>query len=170
MAIRIIREDGDDILRKLSKPVTEINEAVLKLINDMKETMEAKGGCGIAAVQVGVLRRILICRPDEKNPKEMYTFINPEVTWESEEKEEDYEGCLSIPGMSGEVERPVKIHVKAVDENNKIIDRDYDDFFARIILHEMDHLNGILYKDRCPKGLLTNEELEELMKEEKKKQ
>ncbi|MDO5563863.1 MAG: peptide deformylase [Eubacteriales bacterium] len=159
MSLRVIRKDGDEILRKRSKEVKELNEKTIELIKDMKETMNKEGGCGLASPQVGILKRIIIVKPDEEKD-EIFTFINPQITKSSEEMIESFEGCLSIPGMSGEVSRPKNITVKAYNEQMVQFEQEYEDFFARIILHEVDHLDGILYKDRCKKGLIKNEDLE----------
>ena len=157
MSLRNIRQTGDDILRKKSKNVTELNERLKCLIADMKETMKKYGGCGLAAVQVGILKKIIICAPDED--KDPITLINPEIIKMSDELEEDNEGCLSVEGYSGKVLRPTNIVVKAKDENMNDIEFDADGFFARIICHEIDHLNGILYTDKVIPG--TFKEIEE---------
>ena len=118
----------------------------------MKETMSSLGGCGLAAVQVGVLKRIIICMPDEE--KEAVVLINPEIISESDEELEDSEGCLSVDGYRGKVLRPKSIVVKAKDENMNDIEFDAEDFFARVICHEVDHLNGVLYTDKVVEGTL----------------
>ena len=152
MSVRTVRQTGDEILRKESKPVSELTDRLKILIADMKDTMKDHGGCGLAAVQVGVLKRIIICMPDEE--KESVVLINPVIVSESEEKIEDSEGCLSVDGYRGRVLRPKTIVVKAKDENMNDIEFDAEDFFARVICHEVDHLNGILYTDKVIKGTL----------------
>ena len=154
MSERIVRKTGDDILRKKSKPVLELNDRLKELISDMKETMKIHGGCGLAAVQVGILKRIIICAPEED--KDSIVLINPEILDKSTEVEEDFEGCLSVDGMRGKVVRPKNIVVKAKDENMNDVEFDADGFFARIICHEVDHLDGILYTDKVIDGSLES--------------
>ena len=162
MSLRIVRQTGDEILRKKSKQVSELNDRLKELIIDMKETMKYHQGCGLAAVQVGVLKRIIICSPnDEEEPA---VLINPEIINESKEQVEDKEGCLSVDGYRGKVLRPKNIIVKAKDENMNNIEFDAEDFFARVICHEVDHLNGILYTDKVIEGTF-----EEIKNEEESK-
>lgn len=152
MSIRNVRQTGDEILRKKSKEVTELSERLKELIVDMKETMTKHGGCGLAAVQVGVLKRIIVCAPEED--KEPVVLINPVIISTSDEKLEGSEGCLSVDGYRGSVIRPKSIVVKAKDENMNDIEFDAEDFFARIICHEVDHLEGVLYTDKVIEGTL----------------
>lgn len=160
MSERIVRQSGDEILRKVSKEVTELTPRIKELIIDMKDTMTKLEGVGLAAVQVGILKRIIICKPDEN--KDIVVLINPVIISKSEEQVEDAEGCLSVDGYRGNVLRPKSIVVKAKDENMNDIEFDADDFFARIICHEVDHLDGILYTDKVVPGTLEsiNEEME----------
>ena len=164
MSERIVRQTGDEILRKHSKTVTELTDRLKELIKDMKDTMKTHGGCGLAAVQVGVLKRIIICAPEEE--KEAVVLINPEIVSMSDETEIDSEGCLSVDGYRGNVARPKSIVVKAKDENMNDIEFDADGFFARIICHEVDHLDGILYTDKVVPGTLKDVTEEENVKEE----
>ncbi|MBO6119469.1 MAG: peptide deformylase [Lachnospiraceae bacterium] len=164
MSERIVRQTGDEILRKHSKTVTELTDRLKELIKDMKDTMKTHGGCGLAAVQVGVLKRIIICAPEEE--KEAVVLINPEIVSMSDETEIDSEGCLSVDGYRGNVARPKNIVVKAKDENMNDIEFDADGFFARIICHEVDHLDGILYTDKVVPGTLKDVTEEENVKEE----
>ena len=152
MSLRFVRKTGDEILRKKSKEVTALTDNLKELIVDMKETMEKLGGCGLAAVQVGVLKRIIICAPEEG--KDIVVLINPEIISSSDELLEDSEGCLSVDGYRGKVLRPKSIVVKAKDENMNDIEFDAEDFFARVICHEVDHLNGVLYTDKVIEGTL----------------
>lgn len=152
MSLRFVRKTGDEILRKKSKEVTSLTDSLKELIVDMKETMEKLGGCGLAAVQVGVLKKIIICAPEEG--KDIVVLINPEIISSSEELIEDSEGCLSVDGYRGKVLRPKSIVVKAKDENMNDIEFDAEDFFARVICHEVDHLNGVLYTDKVVEGSL----------------
>lgn len=154
MSQRIVRQRDDEILRKKSKDVIELTEKSKELIADMKETMTSLGGCGLAAVQVGVLKKIIICQPEENG--DILTLINPEIIEKSDETEEGKEGCLSVEGYNGVVVRPKRIAVKAKDENMKDIEFDADGFLARIICHEVDHLNGILYIDKVVPGTLAD--------------
>ena len=158
MSERIVRQTGDEILRKKSKEVTELTDRLKELIIDMKDTMNKLEGVGLAAVQVGILKRIIICKPEED--KDIVVLINPVIESKSEEVEEDAEGCLSVDGYRGNVLRPKSIVVKAKDENMNDIEFDADGFFARIICHEVDHLDGILYTDKVVPGTLKeiNEE------------
>ena len=143
MALREIRILGDDILRKKSRDVKEIDDKVLELIQDMKDTMIKYDGVGIAAPQVGVLKRIVIVM----NGKNIVTLINPVIT--SREGEEiDVEGCLSVKKRSVEVKRPSKITVEALNEKGEKITFTAEHYYAREICHEVDHLDGILIVDR----------------------
>lgn len=154
MSERTVRQTGDEILRKQSKDVSELTDRLKELISDMKDTMKIHGGCGLAAVQVGVLKKIIICAPEED--KEPVVLINPEIVSVSDETEEDSEGCLSVDGYRGKVIRPKNIVVKAKDENMNDMEFDAEGFFARIICHEVDHLNGVLYTDKVVPGTLED--------------
>ena len=162
MSIRIIRTEGDTILRKISKEVTELTDNLKLLISDMKETMNDSNGVGIAAVQVGVLRRIIIVEDVDTN--EQKVFINPVIVEKSNEHEIDTEGCLSVPGMKGKVDRAIKIKVKAKNENMEDVEFEATGLYAREIQHEVDHLDGILYIDKVEEG--TFMEVEEGEEEE----
>ena len=150
MSERIVRQTGDEILRKHSKDVVELNDRLKELIVDMKDTMKKLNGCGMAAVQVGILKKIILCAPEDG--EEPVVLINPEILSMSEETEVDEEGCLSVDGYRGKVIRPKSIVVKAKDENMNDIEFDAEGFFARVICHEVDHLNGILYTDKVLPG------------------
>ena len=143
MALREIRILGDDILRKKSREVKEIDEKTLELIEDMKETMLEYDGVGIAAPQVGVLKRIVIVM----NGNKIVTLINPVIV-SSEGEEIDVEGCLSVKKRTVEVKRPSKITVEALNEKGEKISFVAEHFYAREICHEVDHLDGILIVDR----------------------
>ena len=155
MALREIRLDGDPLLRKKSKEITEVNERIKILLDDMVETMQNANGVGLAAPQVGILRRAIVIDVGEEKLK----AINPEII-ETSGSIVDLEGCLSIPGISGTVKRPEKVKVKFLDENGneKIIEA--FGLLARVLCHEIDHLDGILYTDKVIETF-TNEELEE---------
>jgi peptide deformylase len=143
MALRIIRTEGDEILRKKSKKVEEINERILTLIEDMKETMYAADGVGLAAPQIGILKRIVVIDVGD-GP---ITLINPEIIKE-EGSQIDLEGCLSIPEYNGKVERPFNVTVKALNEKGEEFVLEGEELLARAFCHEIDHLDGILFRDR----------------------
>lgn len=145
MAIRAVRIDGDEILRKKSKEVTEITQRVKELIQDMYDTMYAADGVGLAAVQIGALRRIVVI--DDRDGNKV-TLINPVIKSSSGEQC-GYEGCLSIPEKQGSVKRYNEVEVEYLDENGEAKMLKATEFFARVIQHELDHLDGILYSDRA---------------------
>lgn len=145
--LQIVKE-GDPILRKVSRPVTEITPRILTLLDDMVETMRAANGCGLAAVQVGVLRRIVVIETEESG---LIELINPEIIAESGVQEEG-EGCLSVPGKWGITRRPAKVKVRAMDRHGKIVEYKGSDLLARAFCHELDHLDGELFID--PKHLV----------------
>ena len=149
MAIRNIREDGDEVLRKVCKPVTQMTDRLATLIDDMFDTMYEANGVGLAAPQVGVLRRIVVIDIGEGEP---LVLINPEIV-ESDGEQIGAEGCLSLPGLQGEVARPQHVICKALDRDMKEITVEGEDLLARAICHELDHLDGILYKDLAIDGL-----------------
>lgn len=134
---------GDPMLRKVSRPVEEITPRILTLLDDMKETMREAGGCGLAAVQVGVLRRIVVIEVEEGKVIEL---INPKITSFAGEQQEN-EGCLSNPGNYGITKRPAVVTVRALDRFGKEFELRGTDLLARAICHECDHLDGKLYTD-----------------------
>ena len=158
MAILKILKEEDPTLRKVSREVTEITPRVLTLLDDMKDTLHKANGCGLAAPQVGVLRRIVII---ETESGKLYEMINPEIIERSDELQHELEGCLSIPGQWGITERPKTVTVRAMDRNGKYYRLTGTDLLARAICHETDHLDGVLYKD-IALHMLTPEELEEM--------
>ena len=141
MAIRNIRINGDDVLRKKCKVVTEITPRTLKLIKDMAETMYEADGVGLAAPQVGILQRI-----DVFDDYGLRVFINPEIL-EVSGTQIGEEGCLSVPGEAAEIERPNYVKVKALNEKGEEFVLEATELLARAILHENDHLNGKLFID-----------------------
>ena len=151
MAIRRIRKDGDEVLRKKSKEVENINEKIINLIEDMAETMYEHDGVGLAAPQVGILKRIVVI--DINNGKGLLELINPQII-HSEGEQCDSEGCLSIPGVYGQVKRPAKVIVKALNSKCEEITVEGTELLAVALSHEIDHLDGILFKDKAIK--LTN--------------
>ena len=150
MAIRNIRIDDDPILRKKSRPVTEFNDRLFELLDDMKETMYKSGGVGLAAPQVGVLRRVVVMDVSEDR-NEFIELINPEITYEEGEQTGN-EGCLSLPGLCGVVTRPMTVKVKAQNRDGKWCLYKGEELKARCFCHEIDHLDGILYKDKLDEG------------------
>jgi len=143
MALRNIRIEGDPILNKVSKPVMEMNDKLKVLIKDMLETMYHANGVELAAVQVGILKRVIVIDISEEG-NEPKVFINPEIMDKSGSQTGE-EGCLSVPGKSGIVTRAKHVKVKAFDENMHVFELEGDDLMARALQHEIDHLDGIMY-------------------------
>ncbi|MCQ4670967.1 peptide deformylase [Lactonifactor longoviformis] len=157
MALRKIRVQGDPILNKKCRPVEVMTPKIQELIDDMFDTMYEEMGVGLAAPQVGVLKRIVVIDTDG-SPR---AYINPEILETSGEQTGD-EGCLSVPGMAGQVTRPDWVKVKALDENMEEFILEGTDLLARAICHELDHLDGKLYTDLVEGDLhSTNAEYEE---------
>lgn len=157
MALRNIRELGDDVLRKTAKEVRDVTPKVKELIGDMFETMYAADGVGLAAPQVGILKRIVVIDVGDGEPLAM---INPEII-ETSGEQTDYEGCLSVPGKSGIVTRPNYVKARAMDENMKIFIVEGEGLLARAICHEVDHLDGKMYVDFVEGKLVDNTRAEE---------
>ena len=145
MAIRNIVVEGDEVLRKKCREVKEITDHVRVTLQDMLDTMHEQYGVGIAAPQVGVLRRMFIAEPVEG---EIYYMINP-VMLEQSGLQVDDVGCLSVPGMVGTVERPQYIKIQAMDLDGETKVYEFEDFHARVMCHEYDHLDGTLYIDKA---------------------
>ena len=143
MAIRQIRTIGDEILTKECKPVKEMTERTRELIEDMFETMYDNNGCGLAAPQVGIRKQIVVIDVDDGT---QYVLINPEIL-ETDGSQTGAEGCLSVPGKSGQVTRPNYVKVKAFNENMEEYVLEGTELLARCICHECDHLSGKLYVD-----------------------
>ena len=143
MAKLQIRKLGDEVLRKTCRPVDTITPRTLTLLDDMVETMRAADGCGLAAPQVGILRRIVVV---EVEPGEVYELINPKIIAYSGEQE-GQEGCLSVPGKWGTVRRPMHVTVRATNRHGKEFDVTGSELLARAFCHELDHLDGKLYVD-----------------------
>ena len=157
MAIRIIREVGDDVLTKVCKPVDKMTLRTRILINDMLETMYEANGVGLAAPQVGILKRLVVIDVGERP----IVLINPEIIEASGEQTGD-EGCLSVPGKAGEVTRPNYVKVKALNEDMEEVILEGEELLARAFCHEIDHLDGHLYVELVQGGLkeVTYEEEE----------
>lgn len=157
MAKLNIVKQGDDVLRKVCRPVIEITPRILTLLDDMKETLHAADGVGLAAPQVGVLRRICLVEVEEG---ELYEMINPEII-AAEGEQEELEGCLSVPGKWGFTHRPETVTVRATDRHGKEYTVTGSGLKARAFCHEIDHLDGKLFVDNAVK-MLTKEEFDEL--------
>lgn len=157
MALRNIREMGDPVLNKNCKEVKEINRRTLELIDDMFDTMYEADGVGLAAPQVGILKRIAVIDVTGEDP---LLLINP-VILETGGEQRGYEGCLSVPGKSGIVTRPDYVKVRAYDENMELFEVEGTEMLARAICHEVEHLDGHLYVERVEGGLVNTEDLVE---------
>lgn len=151
MAIRTIRTEGDEILRKKSKKVEVIDEKITELIQDMVETLHKYDGVGLAAVQVGILKQILIIQEAEDAP--ILVIINPEIISQSGTQVVE-EGCLSFPNKFAKIERPEKIKVRALNEKGKKIEITGKGLLAQALSHEIDHLNGEVFIDKIIPGTL----------------
>lgn len=146
MAIRQVRIDGDSLLRKKSRKVENIDERILTLLDDMKDTMYQKEGVGLAAPQVGILKRVIVL----DDGSGLIECINPEILV-MEGNQDGWEGCLSIPAVKGKVKRPYKVIVRAQNREGKEVEYVAEGFLARIFCHEIDHLEGVLFKDKANK-------------------
>lgn len=137
------------ILKKKAEKVQKVDDELRKLLDDMLETMYASNGCGLAAPQIGVSKRIVVIdiAHEDEEPRPLY-MVNPEIVWQSEEKEISEEGCLSVPGQRAEVERPAAVRIKYLDYDGKEQELEADDFLAVAAQHEIDHLDGVLYIDK----------------------
>ena len=174
MALLNIRQMGDDILTKKCKPVKVINKRILELADDMFETMYDAGGVGLAAPQVGVLKRLVVIdvTPEPEEGEELqeedlmrFCMINPEIV-ETSGEQTDYEGCLSYAGMSGIVTRPNHVVVRYTDLDGEEIELEGTGLLARAICHELDHLDGKMYVEKVEGKVITNEELARIRREE----
>jgi len=165
MAIRKIRKIGDPVLRETSSNVADIDKSVLGLVSDMLDTLENEGGVGLAAPQIGITKRIIIVRYEDK----VDTYINPEIEALENKKVEEDEGCLSIYSIQGfQVKRYPKIKIKATNLKGNTEEFIVEDLLARVIQHEMDHLNGIMFIDHL--GAASRRELLEKINELKSNQ
>jgi peptide deformylase len=157
MAIRKIREMGDPVLTKHCKEVAEVTPRVKELIDDMFDTLYEANGVGLAAPQVGILKRIVVIDVTGEDP---ILMINPKIL-ETSGEQEGYEGCLSVPGKTGYVKRPNYVKAVAYDENMKPFEIEGTELLARAICHELDHLDGHLYVEKVDGPLLNTEDVEE---------
>ncbi len=164
MAIRQITVRGEEILSKKCKPVKEVTPRIVQLCEDMVDTMFEADGVGLAAPQVGIMKRLFVAMPyPEQEEPEIYVMINPEII-ETEGTQESSEGCLSVPGYMGLVDRPLKVKVRYTDINGDTVEDEFEDFAATVICHENDHLDGILYVDKA-KEFMTTEEYQQRLRE-----
>lgn len=161
MAIREIVKKGDPALGKMCHPVTKFDQKLADLLDDLKQTLADANGLGLAAPQVGILRRAVIVI-DENG--QMLELVNPEILEQSGEQE-GLEGCLSVPGMWGYVTRPSWVKVRAQDRNGTWFEVEGHDITARCFCHELSHLDGHLFTELCEK-LYTSEELDAMMEEQ----
>ena len=159
MALRNIVTLPDPVLKRKAHAVTKFDKDLQVLLNDMVETMREAPGVGLAAPQIGLLERIVVIEYFEKQedeekedaPKKVWAVINPEIVKASEETEMGVEGCLSIPGLVGEVERFSAIQIKGLNRHGQPVKLKAEGWLARIFQHEIDHLNGVLFPDRAVK-------------------
>ena len=155
MALRNIVTVGDPVLTKVCRPVTKFDDRLSQLIDDMIETLHDANGAGLAAPQIGVLRRVVIVNTEGED----WELVNPEIVEVSEEEQTGIEGCLSLPGKWGLVTRPEYAKVRAQDRHGDWYEYEGEDLTARCFLHEIDHLDGHMYTEFAEK-MLTPEELE----------
>ena len=161
MPLRQIRQNGDPVLRQKAEPVSRFTNSLHRLLDDMAETMIEAEGAGLAAPQVGISKRVIVARDEEK----ILELINPVIV-DGKGNIVDIEGCLSFPGIYGEVPRAEYVQVTGLDREGKEVRLDAKGFLARVLQHEIDHLEGILFVDRAT-HLFTPEELERLREKRK---
>ena len=151
MAVRIVREEGDEILRKKSREVEQVDDRIRDLLNDMVDTMHKYNGVGLSAVQVGILKRLVVIDLyDDKGPIKL---VNP-VILKTKGEQEVEEGCLSFPNKYAKMIRPAEVVAEALDENGKKIKIKAKGLLAQAICHELDHLDGVLFIDKMIPGTL----------------
>lgn len=153
MAIRNIVKFGEEILNKKCRPVEKFDQKLAILLDDMKETLYDADGVGLAAPQVGILRRVVVI----DDGSGLLELINPEILETSKETQIDAEGCLSNPGQYGMVERPYRVKVRAQDRNGNWFEKEGEGLLARAFCHELDHLEGILFTSRASRMLSVDE-------------
>jgi peptide deformylase len=158
MAIREIITNPNPVLRRKARPVSEYGEDLQRLIDDMVETIHQEPGVGLAATQVNISQRVIVVEygdenddVDETNPPKLYILINPEITRFSEQKEISTEGCLSVPGLVGDVERSLEVTIRGKSRRGQPVKIKAKGWLARIFQHEVDHLDGILFIDKAIK-------------------
>ncbi|MBQ6249864.1 MAG: peptide deformylase [Oscillospiraceae bacterium] len=165
MALRKIVLQGDEILKKKCRPVTEFNERLHTLLDDMTDTLIDSGGVGLAAPQVGVLRRVCVVMNEDE---EILELVNPEIIY-TEGEQTGLEGCLSVPGKYGEVTRPNFVRVRAQDRDGNWFEAEDEGLTARCFCHEIEHLDGHLFVEHTD-HLLTEEELEEYIRRQEEEE
>lgn len=158
--LREIIQQGDPVLNKVSHKVTRFDDRLHSLIDDMRETLEESGGVGLAAPQVGILRRVVVLLDAEENVVEL---VNPEIIASSGEQT-GFEGCLSVPGKYGVVTRPMEVTVRAQDRNGNAFEVSGTELTARCFCHELEHLDGHLFVEHTDR-LYTPEELDEMQRQ-----
>ena len=161
MALRNIVTVGDPVLTKVCRPVTKFDDRLSQLIDDMIETLHDANGAGLAAPQIGVLRRVVIVNTEGED----WELVNPEIVEVSEEEQTGIEGCLSLPGKWGIVTRPNRVRVRAQDRDGKWFEAEAEGLTARAFCHEIEHLDGHLFVEHTD-HLLTEEELQEYVRQE----
>ena len=164
MSVRKIITKGDPVLGKKAHPVTQFDEKLHGLLDDMRDTLAQASGAGLAAPQVGILRRVVVISTGEEEG-EILELVNPTIV-ATEGEQDGLEGCLSVPGYWGRVKRPMKATVRAQDRNGEWFERTGEAMTARCFCHEVDHLDGGLYTELVEGKLYTNDELEEMMEEQ----
>ena len=168
MALRNIREMGDSVLEKKAKVIKEVTPRIRDLAQDMLETMYDAGGVGLAAPQVGILKRMVVIDISEEQ-NEPYTMLNPQII-EQDGEQTGYEGCLSVPGKVGEVTRPNRVVVRYNDLEMNEWEMEAEEFLARAVCHELDHLDGHLYVEKVKGELRDSSELEAVVEEEEEEE
>ncbi len=162
MALRNIITEGDPVLRKTCRPMGEVTDRTRMILDDMVDTMRDADGVGLAAPQVGIMRRMFVAEPA---PDELYYFVDPEIIAQEGEEEGD-EGCLSVPDMVGKVVRPTKITIRGLDREGELKEYTFEGFHARVMCHEYDHLDGILYIDKAEKVFRVDPDAEQDQQED----
>lgn len=158
MALREIIQKGDSVLNKRAHPVTNFDDKLASLLEDMKDTLADAGGAGLAAPQIGILRRVVLVSLREG---ELLELVNPEIV-SADGEQDGFEGCLSVPGYWGMVKRPMHVRVRAQDRRGAWFEVEEEGFDARCFCHELDHLDGRLYTELTEK-LYTSDELDEML-------
>lgn len=161
MALRRIYKRGDSVLNKMAHPVTKFDHRLFALLDDLRDTLLSAGGVGLAAPQIGILRRAVVVMDSKDNIIEL---INPVIVMEAGEQN-GYEGCLSLPGLYGMVKRPMRVRVRAQDRTGKFFEAEDEGMTARCFCHELEHLDGHLFVEHTNK-LYTVEELEQMAEDE----
>ena len=162
MALRKIAVQGDECLRKVCRPVTDFNQRLHTLLEDLTDTLLDSGGVGLAAPQVGILKRIAVIDTTGEDP---VVLINPKII-EADGEQTGYEGCLSVPGVSGQVTRPDHVKVFYLDEQMNEKEIEGTELLARALCHELDHLDGHMYTEKVIGELVDNSELKEAQEED----